>query len=134
MDKLPLLRVAEVAFLASNVKECIDFYRKIGMADLPTSPSRLNFASVGEQLYGVCDEKVGFFDPWTGGYSKDWRLHVAFEVADEKLDECIEFLKTRGIKVSPKTQWDDFHNVPHSTSIYFRDPAGNIIELWAPRH
>ncbi len=60
MDKLPLLRVAEVAFLASNVKECIDFYRK--------------------------------------------------------------------------TQWDDFHNVSHSTSIYFRDPAGNIIELWAPRH
>src|SRR5712691_1425766 len=67
MDKLPLVRVAEVAFLAFNVKECIDFYRKIGMVDLPTSPGRLNFASVGEQLYGVCDEKTGFFgslDSW----------------------------------------------------------------------
>ena len=63
MDKLPLLRVVEVAFLASNVKDCVDFYRKIGMADLPINPGRLNFAEVGEQLYGVCDEKVGFLTP-----------------------------------------------------------------------
>jgi len=133
MDRLPLVRVAEVAFLASNVKDCIDFYRKIGMVDLPADPGRLNFAGVGEQLYGVCDEKIGFFDPWTDSYSKDWRFHVAFEVPSDKLDESIEFLKAKGIKVSPKNQWDNFHGVPHSTSIYFLDPAGNIIELWAPK-
>src|SRR5712691_6450902 len=108
MDRLPLVRVAEVAFLASNVKECVDFYRRIGMVDLPASPGRLNFARVGEQLYGVCDEKTGFLDPWTGGYSKDWRFHIAFEVPNEKLDECIEFLKAKGVKVSPKTRWDNF--------------------------
>ena len=51
MDRLPLVRVAEVAFLASNVKECVDFYRRIGMVDLPACPGRLNFARVGEQLY-----------------------------------------------------------------------------------
>jgi len=128
-----LVRVAEVAFLASNLKECVDFYRRIGMLDLPTSLGRLNFARVGEQLYGVCDDKTGFLDPWTGGYSKEWRLRIAFEVPDEKLDECIEFLKAKGIEVSPKTRWDNFHDVPHSTSIYFPDPAGNIIELWAPK-
>jgi len=133
MDRLPLVRVAEVAFLASNAKECIDFYRRIGMVDLPISPGRLNFARVGEQLYGVCDDKTGFFDPWTGSYSKDWKLHVTFEVPKDKLDECIKFLETNGIKVSPKTQWDNFHDVDHSTSIYFPDPAGNIIELWAPK-
>jgi len=103
------------------------------MLDLPTSPSRLNFVHVGEQLYGVCDEKTGFFDPWTNSYSKDWRFHVAFEVPDEKLDECIEFLKAKGIKVSQKTQWDNFHDAPHSTSVYFPDPAGHIVELWAPK-
>jgi catechol 2,3-dioxygenase-like lactoylglutathione lyase family enzyme len=96
MDKLPLVRVAEVAFLASNVKECVDLYRRICMLDLAAGPGRLNFARVGEQLYGVCDDKTGFFDPWTGSYSKDWRLHIAFEVPDDKLDECIEFLKAEG--------------------------------------
>jgi catechol 2,3-dioxygenase-like lactoylglutathione lyase family enzyme len=133
MNKLPLVRVAEVAFLASNVKECVDFYGKIGMVDLPASPGRLNFAHVGEQLYGVCDGKTGFLDPWTGGYSKNWKFHVAFEVPYDKLDECVEFLKRKGINVSPKEEWDDFHDVAHSTSIYFPDPAGNIIELWAPK-
>ena len=133
MDKLPLVRVAEVAFLASNVKECVDFYRKIGMLDLPVNPGRLNFAHVGEQLYGVCDEKTGFFDPWTDNYSKAWRFHVAFEVPYDKLNECVKFLKAKGIKVSPKTQWDNFHDAPHSTSVYFPDPAGNVIELWAPK-
>jgi catechol 2,3-dioxygenase-like lactoylglutathione lyase family enzyme len=133
MDRLPLVRVAEVAFLASNVKDCIDFYRMIGMVDLPDSPGRLNFSRVGEQLYGVCDEKIGFFDPWTDSYSKDWRFHVAFEVPSDKLDESIEFLKSKGINVSPKNEWDNFHGVPHSTSIYFLDPAGNIMELWAPK-
>jgi len=63
MDRLPLVRVAEVAFLASNVKECVDFYRNIGMLDLPASPRRLNFAHVGEQLYGICNDKTGFLDP-----------------------------------------------------------------------
>lgn len=133
MDRLPLIRVAEVAFLASNVKECLDFYRKIGMTDLPPTSGRLNFARIGEQLYGVCDGKTGFFDPWTGDYSKEWRFHIAFEVPDNTLDECIEFLKTKGVKVSPKAEWNNFHGVPHSTSVYFPDPAGNIIELWAPR-
>ena len=46
MEQLPLVRLAEVAFLASSVKECLDFYRKIGMTDLPPIPGRLNFASV----------------------------------------------------------------------------------------
>ena len=128
-----MVRVAEVAFLAPDVKECIDFYRKIGMVDLPADPGRLNFAKVGEQLYGVCDGKIGFFDPWTGGNSRDWRFHVAFEVPGDMLDACIEFLQAKGIGVSPKAQWDNFHGVPHSTSIYFPDPAGNIIELWAPK-
>lgn len=133
MDRLPLLRVAEVAFLAGNVQECIDFYRKIGLAELPTRARRLNFANVGEQLFGVCDEKTGFFDPWTGGFSKSWRLHVAFEVPFDKMDECIAFLNARGIKTSPKIPCaPGFHSVPHAISIYFTDPAGNIIELWAP--
>lgn len=104
------------------------------MLDLPASPRRLNFAHVGEQLYGIGDDKTGFLDPWTDGYSKEWKFHIAFEVPDEKLDECIKFLKAKGIKVSPKTQWDNFHNVAYSTSLYFPDPAGNIIELWAPKH
>lgn len=103
--------------------------------DWPSRPShkpgRLNFSNVGEQLFGVCDEKEGFIDGY-GGFLKA-RLHVAFEIPHDKLDECVSFLEKRGVRVSPKNEWKDFHSVAHSTSIYFLDPAGNIIELWAPK-
>jgi catechol 2,3-dioxygenase-like lactoylglutathione lyase family enzyme len=135
MKRLPLRGVAEVAFLAANVNECLDFYKKIGLVDFfpvdATKPGRFNFANVGEQLFGVCDEKEGFIDGH-GGFVKS-KLHVAFEIPAEKLDESISFLETQGINVSPKTQAKHFHGVAQSTSVYIPDPAGNIIELWAPR-
>ena len=130
MDKLPLLRVAEVAFLTSNPQECMKFYKMIGTEGLPSEPRRINFANVGEQLFGFCDEAQGFIDGH-GGYTKAL-FHVAFEVPSDTLDECIAFLNAKGIKTSPKNQFLDWHGAAKSTSVYFTDPAGNIMELWAP--
>lgn len=132
MHKLPLRRVAEIAFPAMNLKECMEFYKKIGFDELPAEPDleRIQFANVGEQLFGVCDERRGFVDGY-GGFVKA-PLHVAFEVPGDKLDECIVFLNSKGIKTSPKNEFEDWHGAPRSTSVYFTDPAGNIIELWAP--
>lgn len=129
MDRLPLERVAEIAFLTGKVRECMDFYRRIGL-DLPAMEERINFAAVGEQLFGFCNERDGFFDG-KGGFVKA-RLHVAFEVPEESLDECISFLRMRGVETSPKSKFENFHGTRSSTSVYFFDPAGNIIELWAP--
>lgn len=131
MNKLPLLRVSEVAFLTPKLKECVEFYRKIGLQDLLLNPQRINFANIGEQLFGFADEKRGFLDGY-GGYTKAL-FHVAFEVPSDKLDECIAFLNEKGIKTSPKNEFSDWHGTTKSTSVYFTDPAGNIMELWAPQ-
>jgi catechol-2,3-dioxygenase len=131
MDKLPLLRVAEVAFLTSKLNECVEFYRSIGLSDLPLDPQQINFANVGKQLFGFADEKRGFADGY-GGYTKAL-FHVAFEVPSETLDECIAFLNGKGIKTSPKNEFSGWHGTAKSTSVYFTDPMGNIMELWAPR-
>jgi len=130
MDKLPLLRVSEVAFLTTKPRECTEFYRKIGLEDLPSDPKRINFANVGEQLFGFCDADPGFIDG-CGGYTKAL-IPVAFEVPFESLDECIAFLNAKGIKTSPKNEFSGWHGTTKSTSVYFSDPAGNIMELWAP--
>ena len=131
MDELPLVRVAEVAFLTSRLSECLEFYRKIGISDLPSKLERLNFGKVGEQLFGFCDASKGFIDG-SGGYVKA-QMHVAFEVPFESLDDCITFLNSKGIKTSPKIESEPgWHGASRSTSVYFSDPAGNILELWAP--
>jgi catechol 2,3-dioxygenase-like lactoylglutathione lyase family enzyme len=131
MNRLPLLRISEVAFLTPKLEECVEFYRKIGLQDLPLNPQRINFANIGEQLFGFADEKKGFLDGY-GGYTKAL-FHVAFEVPSDKLDECVAFLNEKGITTSPKNDFSDWHGTTKSTSVYFTDPAGNIMELWAPQ-
>lgn len=129
--------VAEVAFLASNFKECVEFYRKVGL-EVRGDPRFVNFSNVGKTLFGIVDENRGFFDPNSSIEDPKFlkppicsRLHIAFEVPSDQLDDCLAFLEARGIKVSPKHEWENFHGVPHSTSVYFTDPEGNAIELWA---
>lgn len=125
------MRVAEVAFLTPELKECVEFYKKIGFQYAqPVDPMKIQFANVGEQLFGFADEKRGFIDGY-GGFVKTL-VHVAFEVPGHKLDECITFLNSKGVKTSPKIEATDWHGARSSWSVYFADPMGHIIELWAP--
>ncbi len=126
-----MLRISEVAFLTPKLEECVEFYRKIGLQDLSLNPQGINFANIGEQLFGFADEKRGFLDGY-GGYTKAL-FHVAFEVPNDELDECVAFLNDKGNKTSPKNEFSDWHRTTKSTSVYFTDPAGNIMELWAPQ-
>jgi catechol 2,3-dioxygenase-like lactoylglutathione lyase family enzyme len=133
MKKLPLLRIAEVAFLSSNIEECVSFYRKLGLEYSPNfDRSKIQFTNIGEQLFGFSSTDRGFFS----GYDERMvmsRLHIAFEVPSEKLDECISFLHSHHIECSPKNENSKgWHGAERSQSVYFTDPEGNILELWAP--
>ena len=50
--------------------------------------------------------------------------HIAFSVEDGTLDVCAETLRGRGIEIEREIEWDR-----GGRSIYFRDPAGNSVEL-----
>lgn len=133
LDKLPLLRVAEVAFLTPKLEECANFYRMLGLDDFSPDPDRkmIHFANVGEQYFGFADEERGFFSGYDDENIKV-PLHIAFEVADNSLNECITFLTSKGVKCSPKIKNSrDWHGAKQPYSVYFRDPHGNIMELWA---
>lgn len=134
MKKLPLVRVAEIAFLTTRTEECAKFYRKIGL-DFPVRPNKkhIHFADVGEQYFGFAHEDRGFMSGH-GDEMVKVPLHMAFEVQPDKLDECIRFLKRKGVKCSPKNENSrGWHGSRRAWSTYFSDPAGNIMELWAPQ-
>ena len=132
MDKLPLRSVAEIAFLAADFKECVDFYRKLGL-EVRGDPGLVNFSNLGGTLFGIADEKRGWFDGRSSVQNPQFvkpplcsRLHIAFEVPDDKLDECMAFLESKGIRVSQKIEFG------RHTSAYFADPEKNRIELTTP--
>ena len=50
--------------------------------------------------------------------------HIAFGVPKADLNTWVELLKKKGIYIEKNLEWDE-----RDTSIYFRDPSGNSIEL-----
>ncbi|HZN33731.1 MAG TPA: VOC family protein [Pirellulaceae bacterium] len=54
--------------------------------------------------------------------------HVAFGVAESSLDHWSAYLAERGIPIERVIDWPQ-----GGRSLYFRDPAGNSLELATPR-
>jgi catechol 2,3-dioxygenase-like lactoylglutathione lyase family enzyme len=53
--------------------------------------------------------------------------HIAFAAKPEDLDAWREQLREAGISIEREVDWDE-----GGRSVYFRDPAGNIVELAPP--
>lgn len=54
-------------------------------------------------------------------------VHVAFAVREDEIDDWREHLGAHGVPIEQEVTW------PHGGhSIYFRDPAGNSLELATP--
>ena len=53
--------------------------------------------------------------------------HVAFSVAGHELGAWREHLAESGIEIESEVDWGD-----RGRSLYFRDPAGNLVELAPP--
>jgi catechol 2,3-dioxygenase-like lactoylglutathione lyase family enzyme len=57
-------------------------------------------------------------------HGADGAGHIAFSVEPGELDGFAELLRDRGIEIERDIEWDR-----GGKSIYFRDPAGNSVEL-----
>ena len=53
--------------------------------------------------------------------------HIAFAAKPEDLDAWREQLRHAGVPIEREVDWDEGGH-----SIYFRDPAGNVVELAPP--
>jgi len=53
-------------------------------------------------------------------------VHVAFEIEAEAYKKSKELLAENNIQIEKEITWENDIN---SRSIYFRDPAGNLIEF-----
>jgi catechol-2,3-dioxygenase len=55
--------------------------------------------------------------------------HLAFEIEESKLASWRQWLSEHGIAIEREVTWNSA-----AFSIYFRDPAGNSVELMAGNH
>lgn len=125
---VPLKRVAEIAFITENPERARAFYADVLGLDIGGETMSVNFGEVGEQYVGYALEgRVRGLNPVTKG-----KIHLAFEVAWDDIERAKQELDRRGVpNAGPVTFPHAFHGPPGSRALYFEDPDGNQLELWA---
>jgi catechol 2,3-dioxygenase-like lactoylglutathione lyase family enzyme len=106
-----------------NLKEAKRFYTEVLGGDivLKTNP-RFAEVRLGRAIFGVSEQEGG----WTDANAEF--PHYAFTMAGEHFHPFIEHLKACGVQThQPWTR----HGI--EALMYFRDPSGNLLELFCER-
>jgi catechol 2,3-dioxygenase-like lactoylglutathione lyase family enzyme len=122
----PLEGVHEAALYTSDLTGAERFWRRLGLPMIGRSGGRHVFFRAGRDLLLVFDPRAtresGGNVPPHGGAGQG---HVALAVPDTAaLEAWRKRLELAGVAIEAETSWPS-----GGRSLYFRDPAGNSIEL-----
>ena len=124
--KTEILGVAEAVLYVDNLGEATQFYREVLGLPLTASFDDASFLQTGPSstliVFGrrKLEERTSVI-PDHGAKGAG---HVALAVPPEQMDAWRGRLQAHGVEIEHEQDW------PQGThSIYFRDPAGNSVEL-----
>lgn len=123
-------RIFETCLYASDLAAAARFYTEVLGLEIVARPmdGRLIALRCGQAVLLVFDpdrtrqDEVGVPRHGTKGHG-----HVAFAATADELDSWREHLKKCGVAIEQEVDWPE-----GGRSIYFRDPAGNSVELAPP--
>ena len=122
------IRIFETCLYATHLAAAERFYSEVLRLELV---SRMKDRGL---TFKCGDGVLLIFDPGltcepdqlVPSHGADGPGHVAFAVQPEELDAWREHLANRSIEIEREVDWSG------GRSIYFRDPAGNSVELAPP--
>ena len=116
------MEITRIIFQTSSLKELSAFYSNV--LELPTGIKSENKITIGIGSTELVFEQVSGADPF---------YHFAINIPCNKIEEAKNWAATRTKLIwmeDYKSEVADFMNW-HAKSVYFYDPAGNILELIA---
>jgi PAS domain S-box-containing protein len=123
-------RVLETCLYAENLAETADFYADIlGLKEFARVDERHVFFRCGNTVLLLFNpsqtrQTTGPV-PAHGAFGPG---HVAFAMASHSVDAWLKHLQAHGVPVEAQVDWPS-----GGKSLYFRDPAGNSVELTTPK-
>jgi catechol 2,3-dioxygenase-like lactoylglutathione lyase family enzyme len=124
------LGILETALYADDLGEAEVFYSTVLELELDSKQDgRYVFFKCGHGMLLIFDPKITVGQ--TGPVPQHGAIgpgHVAFSVDARDLDAWIEQIESRDVNVEARIDWP-----AGGRSIYFRDPAGNSVELATPQ-
>jgi catechol-2,3-dioxygenase len=121
--------ILETILYGSNLEELEDFYQKVlGLRRIAATPGRNVVLQCGNSALILFNADKS---SQTGGkfpaHGVNGSGHIAFVIGEEELEVWRIHLSKMNIIIETEIIWED-----GGISLYFRDPAGNSVELAPP--
>ena len=115
-----------------------DFYINIlGLEFVSEEKDRYIFLKAGQSMLLIFNPNKTLADtnrsnstiqlPSHGAFAPPSIIHFALEIEKQNYDNAKSVLNEKNIKIDNEVTWEKGTN-----SIYFRDPAGNLVEIITP--
>ncbi len=121
-----MLRIHSIKLLTKQLEQLKKFYiYDLGVPLVESSSNTLTLkVGTSDLIFEQADnaEKSPFY-------------HFAFDIPENKIEESITWLNSVGVTLNlfPDNSYQIYSTTWNATSIYFGDPAGNVVEIIA-RH
>jgi catechol 2,3-dioxygenase-like lactoylglutathione lyase family enzyme len=122
--------VLETCLYALDLDAAEDFYRRVlGLEMITREAGRHVFFRCGKGVLLVFNpEETGEAGGDVPPHGAQGAGHVAFAVPSAELDAWRDHLERHGMEIEAEVTWPR-----GGRSLYFRDPAGNSLELATPK-
>jgi len=118
-------QLSYVIILCDNINRMKTFYRDLFSFTVDSETDESLALRVGSVLLGL-RKRMRNYDGRSGGPESPG-LQLAFLVSPAEVDECYQTLMDRGVQIlDPPTDQPRGHR-----TVYFADPEGNILEVYA---
>lgn len=123
-----LTRVLETSLYAADLERSARFYEEVlGLEPLSSVPGRHAFFRLPGAMFLLFQPESTAESTEVPPHGASGPGHVAFAVQPEEVDAWRERLRSFGVEVEREVTWPR-----GGFSLYFRDPAGNSVELATP--
>lgn len=120
-----ITNVLETCLYADDLAAAAAFYRDVlGLTTYAKAEGRHVFFKLPTGMLLIFNAEASSAPSTLPPHGTKGRGHCCFQITEEDLDAWRERLERRGIKITCEHVWPN-----GATSLYFRDPAGNVLEL-----
>ncbi|HEY7108212.1 MAG TPA: VOC family protein [Nitrososphaeraceae archaeon] len=126
---MKIRKIVETSIYTSNLEKMKEFYvDKLGLEFVSEQKGRHVFVKTDKNMLLIFNYRATTIENETnhGAPTPPSKVHIAFEIEAEEYEDAMGLLASNNIQIEKEIAWE---NDLKSRSIYFRDPAGNLVEF-----